>query len=104
MKTEMKNTVTLWKVSSPYGYRWSIEDIEDDWNGMTSEPYEVEIPEGFYIGETDCSMKMFFSPGANTGFEVCTFSNRKNANPYICNAMADKRVENAIKLRVIRRL
>lgn len=100
----MKNTVTLWKVSGPGGYRWSIEDIEDDWNGVRSEPYEVEIPEGFYAEENDCGLKMLFSPGASTGFEVCTFSNNKNANPYICNAMADKRVENAIQLKVVKKL
>ena len=98
------NTTTLWKVSSPGGYRWSIEDIEDDWNGVRSEPYEVEIPEGFCIGETDYGMKMLFSPGASTGFEVCTFSNRRNASPYICNAMTDKRVENALRLKVVKKL
>lgn len=95
-------TVTLWRTYNPDrlfgGYSWHIEEVRDGWNHVYSDPFEVEIPDDFYVGESVMSKKCFFKQGCNQGYELTIGrSDCENGNPYLIGGIP---VE-SIKLKVI---
>lgn len=79
--------VILWKVYSfdrlYGGWNWSIEEIYNDWDHVYSDPYWVEIPDDFYIGENMSGQKMFFRAGCDMGYILTIGRNCENGNPYL---------------------
>lgn len=98
-------TVTLWLTYNPDrlfgGYSWHIEEVYDGRNHIYSEPYKVEIPDEFYIGESVYLKKMFFKEGDNRGYELTIGRNDcENSSPYLVGGTS---VE-SIKLKVIKKV
>lgn len=94
-------TTTLFKTSGA-GVKafWGFESLIDDWNGIDSEEYLVEIPEGFEVGENNCGEKMFFKIVESVGYMVAT----KGVWPYLVNAMFNDTNHIGDKIRVIKRI
>jgi hypothetical protein len=66
------------------GYGWSLDEVRDGWNGIYSDPYCVEIPDEFHIGETVTGERMFFKDGCDTGYTLTIGrSDCANGNPYL---------------------
>ena len=79
------------------GWFWSLEEVWDDWDHVYSDPYFVELPEGFSIGESVSSSLMIFREGCNIGYEVYAGSNTEHCLPHL---IGGNPVEN-ITLKVI---
>lgn len=60
-------------------WEWSIEEVWDDWNHVYSDPYEVEIPDDFELGETTGGMIMYFKKGCSAGYEIGSEDPRKES-------------------------
>lgn len=67
----------------PHYFGWSIEEIWDDFLSVYSEPFYVEIPDDFYIGETITCEKMFFKENCDYGYELCTSNGKRNQKLYL---------------------
>lgn len=79
---------------------WSLEDPFDDWNGINSEKYLVEIPEGFYLDESNSGEQLFFKENESVGYVVVT----KGVWPYLANAMDTDPRYATTKIKVIKRI
>lgn len=79
---------TLYKVFNPDphfgGYFWREERVWNDWDGIYSESYHVEIPDDFELGESVSGEKMYFKKGCNRGYEIITMPDSPNCAPYLC--------------------
>lgn len=99
-KDDMK-TVTLYKAFDPDphfgGYFWREERVWNDWDGVYSEAYHVEIPDDFYLGETAFGETKYFKKGDNRGYDVITMSDAPNCLPYFCGGKHNE----LIKLKVL---
>ncbi|MCD8294703.1 MAG: hypothetical protein LUE27_05645 [Clostridia bacterium] len=51
------------------GVFWSLRNVSN-WPECDCEPYEVEIPDGFSLGETVAGEQMFFKAGDEYGYEL----------------------------------
>lgn len=94
--------VILYKYFNPDklfgGYGWSIKEVWDDWNHIYSDPYYVEIPDNFNLGETNIGEEMYFKDGCNQAYKLTIGkTDCENGNPYLIGGSP---VE-SIKLRVI---
>lgn len=96
----MKTTTLFKGFGSEAKIFWCFEDPFDDWNGINSEKYLVEVPEGFEIGENNCGEKMFFRDGERVGYEVVTYGGW----PYLANAMFNDINHVGDKIKVIKRV
>jgi hypothetical protein len=65
------------------GYGWSIEEILYDRNSIYSNPYYVEIPDNFHIGESVTGEKMYFKDGCDHGYKL-EIENRYSENSRPC--------------------
>ena len=80
------------------GYGWSIEEVWDDWNQIYSDPYYVEIPDNFNLGENVTGEKMYFKEGCNHGYQLTIFDeNNKNGSPFLIGGDSTE----LIKLKVV---
>lgn len=80
------------------GYGWSIEKVWNDWDHIYSDPYYVEIPDNFNIGENITGEKMYFKDNCKIGYEVHIGRKyNKNSSPYL---LGGSPVE-SIKLKVL---
>lgn len=97
-------TIKLWKAYNPNGlfggYSWHTEDVRDGWEQMYSDPYEVEVPDDFYIEKSTSGEILFFKNGCGHGYRLAIGSNCENGNPYLVGGSP---VE-SIKLRVIKKV
>lgn len=59
-------------------YGWHIEQTYGDYD-----PYYVEIPDNFSVGETAAGEKMFFKDGCNRGYELLIGQDSPNGRPYL---------------------
>lgn len=66
------------------GYGWSIEEVYNDWDHIYSQPYYVEIPDNFNLGETVAGDVAYFKDGCNYRYEV-EIGRRdcENSSPYL---------------------
>lgn len=78
-------------------WRWSTEEKNDYQNFIFSDPYYVEIPDCFYLGETTLGNTMFFKDGCNVGYELTIGKNHENGSPYLVGG----RPVESIKLKVL---
>lgn len=76
---------------------WYLERIWNDWDGVYSDEYEVELPDEYHIGQTSSGEKLIFRDDYNYGFEIYNESYNENAKPYFYDTKLSKR----IKLNVI---
>lgn len=95
-------TVVMYKYSNPDrlygGWGWSVNEAWDDWNHIYSDPYEVEIPDDFYLDKTIADEEMYFRTGCNQGYELTIGrTDCENSSPYL---VGGNPVE-SIKLRVL---
>lgn len=92
---------TLYKVFNPDphfgGYFWREERVWNDWDGIYSEPYHVEIPDNFYLSETVSGDKRYFKKGDDIGYDVITISGSPDCLPYLSGGKYNE----LIRLRVL---
>lgn len=86
--------ITLYKVFNLYGrsYRWSIDEDGD------CEPFEVEIPDDFRVGESVSYEKMFFRDGDPQGYELVSEGKNASCMPKLIGGTN----VNVVKLKVIK--
>lgn len=72
-----------WNSVKKSTWGWSIDEVYDDWNSIYSDPYIVEIPDDFMLGENVCGEKMYFKAGQKTGYIVSETSQQKNCRPVL---------------------
>lgn len=96
----MKNTIILYKGYDPGlygGWFWSLEEVRDACDCIYSDPYLVELPSGFYLGETVESVPMIFKADCGIGYSIIAGCNAENCLPHLIGGAP---VEN-IALRVV---
>lgn len=81
-------TVIMYKYHNPDklfgGWRWSTTKIWDKWNHIYSEPYEVEIPDDFYLGQSVTGEEIYFKVGCKQGYNlVIGRANCENSSPFL---------------------
>lgn len=82
----MENTIILYKGYNPNlfgGWFWSLEEVWDDWNHVYSDPYKVELPEEYYVGECITGEHMIFKRDHNIGYDVVIGKNSEHGLPHI---------------------
>lgn len=94
-------TVIMWKYFNPDrlfgGYGWSLEEVCDGWNNIYSNPYYVEIPDDFALGEAQDGSAAYFRGDDRQGYEVAGGNRAEGCNPYL---IGGSRAE-SIRCRVI---
>ncbi|MDU7706095.1 MAG: hypothetical protein E7J94_02335 [Clostridium sp.] len=83
---KIQNTITLYKGYNPNlfgGWFWSLEEVWNDWDHVYSDPYIIELPEGFYVGECITGQPMIFKKSCNLGYDVCIGQNSENGKPHL---------------------
>ncbi|MCC8156341.1 MAG: hypothetical protein LIO54_03580 [Oscillospiraceae bacterium] len=80
------------------GYDWSITPHRGDL--ITSTPYEVEVPDDFYLAETVNGETMFFREGCDRAYTLTIGRNAEGGEPYLISSNGNE----TIKLRVIREI
>jgi len=97
-------TVKMWKTYNPDrlfgGYFWNKEYVYDDWKGVNSDPYLVEVPDEFYVGKSTVDADEIFSTKSQIAYDVCGTSTLKNCRPLLIGGSPVEEVE----LKIVRKL
>lgn len=97
----MMKKAKLWKVYNPDrlfgGYSWAIEETVDDWDGVSSDPYIIGIPDEFNICESVTGEKLFYRGDDQQGYRLYSTSNKEGCSPILVGGTNPE----IVKLKVI---
>lgn len=77
--------IKLWKRvnARTKEYWWGLEEVQNDWDNIHSDPYWVEIPDKYHIGESICGEPFIYPDDRDTPVGLVSSSRLENCYPIL---------------------